>query len=56
MREQRTRKQYRRHTVGALPRPDRSARNAHRFFIVVEGVTEETGHVRGANGIRWKVA
>lgn len=41
--------------VGALRRPDQSAANAHRFFVLVEG-EEVDGRVRGANGIRWKVA
>lgn len=32
------------------------AANSLRFLTRIEGVTEYDGRVRGANGIRWKVA
>ncbi len=37
-------------------RSNRSAANSLQFFARIEGVTDYDGRVRGANGIRWKVA
>lgn len=37
-------------------RTSKSAANSLQFLTRIEGVTEYDGRVRGANGIRWKVA
>lgn len=57
--QERTRKAKRRetHTVGALRgrRNEQAAPNSMKFLANVEGEHVD-GHVRGANGIRWRVA
>jgi hypothetical protein len=37
-------------------RHSNAAANSLQFLIRVEGVTDLDGHVRGANGIRWRLA
>jgi hypothetical protein len=37
-------------------RRKRDAANSLKFLANIEGVTDYDGHVRGANGIRWRVA
>ena len=37
-------------------RNEEAARNSLQFLVAVEGVEEYAGHVRGANGIRWRLA
>lgn len=45
------------HEVALRGRRTRTnTRNSLQFFVHVEGVTEYDGRVRGANGIRWRLA
>lgn len=37
-------------------RNKRCAPNSMKFLANIEGVRDYDGHVRGANGMRWKVA
>lgn len=36
-------------------RREKDVANSLRFLVTVEGVQEYDGHVRGANGMRWRV-
>lgn len=55
-----TRKQHRRTSEVAAPligrRNRKSAPNSLQFFARIEGEQDHNGHVRSANGMRWKVA
>lgn len=55
--ERRTERQY-----PAAPKLARSRRDVGvlraggaKFFVLIDGTDEPTGHVRGANGMRWRI-
>lgn len=57
MREQRTQDNASQYEVAVTGRRNpRCAPNSLKFLADIEGVHDYDGHIRGANGIKWKVA